>query len=80
MKKKVNQGSKRYQYLLKKWGIGFVIAATGTVMLGCTPSILTHQVAAKTIVGLARDKLNKEMAMLNLVMVFNRLVRRLNQF
>lgn len=56
MKKKVNQGSKRYQYLLKKWGIGFVIAATGTVMLGCTPSILTHQVAAKTIVGLARDE------------------------
>lgn len=50
MKKKVNQGSKRYQYLLKKWGIGFVIAATGTVVLGCTPSILTHQVAAKTIV------------------------------
>ncbi|HEP1467572.1 TPA: pullulanase [Streptococcus pyogenes] len=56
MKKKVNQGSKRYQYLLKKWGIGFVIAATGTVVLGCIPSILTHQVAAKTIVGLARDE------------------------
>lgn len=56
MKKKVNQGLKRYQYLLKKWGIGFVIAATGTVMLGCAPSILTHQVAAKTIVGLARDE------------------------